>query len=169
MRPPSGLLPAPTLAPKGKSMTACLRFKGTRANICPRDVMSKQERMSLSFLFLGFWFLSATYLLFRARTFGFGRTGRSPHFTVRLQYNARHFSEASPSSGFQRRHHLPQRLASNTRSKSKVFATSATNSSACAPYCFMAHLSRLDACRRSARNSSGLASLPSAPRIQETE
>ena len=39
------------------AMTACLSFKGYGANECPRDVMSKQERMSLSFLFFWFWFL----------------------------------------------------------------------------------------------------------------
>ena len=66
-------------------------------------------------------------------------------------------------------HHFRRRRASRRRSKSKVVETSAPNSSACGPYCSMTHLSRLDACRRSARNSSGLASLPSAPRIQETE
>ena len=39
------------------AMAACLSFKGYGANECPRDVMSKQERMSLSFLFFWFWFL----------------------------------------------------------------------------------------------------------------
>ena len=39
------------------AMTACLSFKGYGANKCPRDVMTKQVRMSLSFLCFWFWFL----------------------------------------------------------------------------------------------------------------
>jgi len=39
------------------AMTACLSFKGYGANECPRDVMTEQGRMSLSFLFFWFWFL----------------------------------------------------------------------------------------------------------------
>ena len=39
------------------AMTACLSFRGHGANECPRVVMTKQERMSISFLFFWFWFL----------------------------------------------------------------------------------------------------------------
>ena len=53
-------------------------------------------------------------------------------------------SEAAASSSYQRRHHLRQRRASRTRSKSKVVETSAPNSSACGHHCSMSHLSRLE-------------------------
>ena len=39
------------------AMTSCLSFKNYGANKCPRDVMTKQRRMSLSFLCFWFWFL----------------------------------------------------------------------------------------------------------------
>ena len=39
------------------AMTSCLSFKNYGANKCPRDVMTKQNRMSLSFLCFWFWFL----------------------------------------------------------------------------------------------------------------
>ena len=39
------------------AMTACLSFKGYGANKCPRDVMTKQVRMSVPFLCFSFWFL----------------------------------------------------------------------------------------------------------------